>query len=136
MTTKPKRLLIYSAALLVSLTNVKPTWAIPILPSPGGSSNQPIKFTLKNYGFTDLGPLITVLISLVLFFAGLLFLAYLLIGGLSWITSGGDPKAVAAARSRITNAFIGLTIVVATYAIILIVEKVFGINIVSGITFS
>lgn len=95
---------------------------------------DPIQFTLTNRGFTNLGPLIGVVIQLIMFLAGLLFLAYLLIGGLSWITSNGDPKAVAAARSRITNAFIGLVIVASTYAIILIVEKVFGIRILSGFT--
>jgi hypothetical protein len=95
---------------------------------------MPIKFTLTNRGFTNLGPLIGILIQLVLVFAGLLFLTYLLLGGLSWITSNGDPKAVASARSRITNAFVGLTLVVATYAIIKIIETVFGIRIVSGIT--
>lgn len=136
MLTKLKTLLIYFAALFVSLTNVKASWSIAVDGDPvGGSSNPPIQFTLTNHGFTDLGNLITILISLVMAFAGLLFLAYILIGGLGWITSGGDPKAVASARSRITNAFIGLLIVVASYAIILIVEKVFGIRIVSGITF-
>lgn len=102
--------------------------------NPVLAADTPIKFTLKNYGFTDLGPLLQVLITLILSFAGLLFMAYLFIGGLAWITAGGDPKAVAAARSRITNALIGFVLVVATYAIILIIEKVFGINIVSGIT--
>lgn len=99
------------------------------------TNSSGFKFTLTNHGFTNLGPLIQVLITLAFTLAGLLFLAYFLIGGLQWITSGGDPKNVAAARSRITNAFVGFILVVASYAIILIVEKVFGINIVSGITF-
>jgi|SRR3990167_5850688 len=93
---------------------------------------EPFKFTLTNPGFTDLGELIGILIQLVMFVAGLFFFAQILIGGLRWINAGGDPKSVQAARDRITNALMGLVLVAASYAIILIIEQALGIGIVTG----
>src|SRR3989344_6146185 len=96
------------------------------------------EFTIKLFnigGFSDLGKLANTLLTLAYFVAGLAFFIYLLIGGIQWITSGGDPKALDAARGRITNAIIGLIIVVAAYAIALILENVLGIKIVTGVKF-
>src|SRR3989344_4292787 len=56
----------------------------------------------------------------------------LLIGGIRWITAGGDEKAVGSARNMITAALIGLVIVLVAYALIKLVETFFGINIISG----
>lgn len=85
--------------------------------------------------FTNLGRLISNAIQIIMFIAGLAFFVYLIIGGLQWITSGGDKAGTEAARNRITAAFIGLVIVVAAFAITLIVERVFGIRILSGFEF-
>lgn len=82
--------------------------------------------------FGNLGELFSVLLALVFFVAGLAFFINLLIGGLQWLSSGGDPKALQSARGRLMNAFVGLIIVVAAFAVALIIEVVLGINIVSG----
>lgn len=55
----------------------------------------------------------------------------LLIGGIRWITAGGDEKGVASARNMITAALIGLVVVLVAYAIIRLVEIFFGFNIIS-----
>ena len=87
-------------------------------------------FTVPNLtGFTNLGQLVRVLLFLAFFVAGIAFLFNLVIGGLQWITAGGDPKNVQSARTRITNAAVGLVIVVAAFAVTLIVGAVFGLNI-------
>ncbi|MCL5411821.1 MAG: hypothetical protein M1150_03780 [Patescibacteria group bacterium] len=83
--------------------------------------------------FTDLGQLLTVLLQAVIILGGLLFFIYLLVGGLQWITSGGDKASLESARNRITNALIGLVILVGAFSIIKIIETVFGISIISGI---
>lgn len=75
-----------------------------------------------------LNTIVNSLISIVFAVAGLLFLAMLFAGGIAWITAGGDPKTVAAARVRLQNAFIGLIIVVAAFAVTQIILKVFGLN--------
>ncbi len=87
-------------------------------------------------GFSNLSELIDNLIQLLFFAAGLAFLFYLLIGGIQWITAAGDPKALDAARGRITNAIIGLVIVVAAFSIAIIIQSVLGISIVSGFCFT
>ncbi len=68
-------------------------------------------------------------ISLVLIVVALIFFFILILGGLKWITSGGDEKAVGVARSQITNALIGLAIIFAAWAIINLIGTIFGINI-------
>lgn len=85
--------------------------------------------------FADLGLLIRNILSIIFFLAGLLAFIYLLIGGLQWITSGGDKAAASAARDRITAALVGLIIIVAAFAITLVLERVFGIRILSGVSF-
>lgn len=68
-------------------------------------------------------------ISLVLIVVALVFFFILILGGLKWITSGGDEKAVGAARAQITNALIGLAIIFAAWAIINLIGTIFGVNI-------
>ena len=82
--------------------------------------------------FDNLGDLVADFITLAFLAAGIFFLIQVVIGGISWISAGGDPKALEAARARITNAIIGLVIVVAAFAVSLIVTTVLGINIFSG----
>ena len=77
------------------------------------------------------GGIISGAISLVLILVALVFFFILVIGGLKWITSGGDEKKVAAARAQITNALIGLVIVFAAWAIMSLLGTVFGINLTS-----
>lgn len=85
--------------------------------------------------FTNLGDLLSTGIQIALLVAGLMVFAFLIIAGIQFIASGGDKTQAQAAKDRITAAILGLIIIVAAYAIALIIEKVFGIRIVSGITF-
>jgi len=97
----------------------------PILPSSlGGGTNPDI-----NQGGKSLGQLISNLVG-ALFIAGF-FLTFmqLLIGGIQWITAGGDKQALEKARTGITNAIMGLVIVAATYAVMALVGQFFGIEI-------
>jgi hypothetical protein len=73
-------------------------------------------------------------ISLALLVVALVFFFILIMGGLRWVMSGGDQKNVEAARGQITNALIGLAIVFATFAIMKLIETIFGISLLSGIT--
>jgi hypothetical protein len=79
--------------------------------------------------FDNLGDLVANFVTLAFLAAAIFFLVQVVIGGISWINAGGDPKALEAARARITNAAIGLIIIVAAFAVSLIVTTVLGINI-------
>lgn len=79
---------------------------------------------------TDIGDIISGAIGAAFILAGVLVFAYLVWGGIQWITAGGDKANVEAARTRISNALVGLAIVAASYAIVLIIQYVFGYTIV------
>ena len=57
--------------------------------------------------------------------AGLIAIIYLLLGALGWITSGGNKESVDKAREKIQAAVVGMIILFAVLAIIVIIENVF-----------
>lgn len=61
--------------------------------------------------------------------AGIAFLIMLLVGGYQLITSGGDPKAAAQARTTFTYAIIGIILVVASWLILTIIAGLTGVNV-------
>lgn len=58
----------------------------------------------------------------------IIFTFMLIIGGIEWISSGGDKVAYENAKKRITNALIGITILLGFFAILSLVECFFGIG--------
>lgn len=76
----------------------------------------------------DSNELINTLLNFVLSIAGILVFAYLIWGGIEWITSGGDSGKTEKARNKITAAVVGLIILVAAYAIFQLVTNLLGIN--------
>jgi len=60
--------------------------------------------------------------------AGVWFLLHFLIGGFNWITAGGDKTKLQTARDRLTNALIGLIVVVAGWAILALAGTFFGVD--------
>lgn len=62
--------------------------------------------------------------------AGIWFFFQVVIAGIAWITSGGDKGKLGEARDRMTNAFIGLVIVVAGWSILALAGVFFGYDIV------
>ena len=85
--------------------------------------------TDSNMSFPDIGTLIGNIIIASMVIAGLMVFFYLIMGGIQYISSGGDKAQAEAARNRITYALIGLVIVVGSFAIIKLVEQFFGLNI-------
>ena len=68
-------------------------------------------------GTTLLLSKITILISLILSFIGVVFLILIIYGGITWMTAGGNDKQVEKAKNIISRAAIGLTVVILAYAI-------------------
>ncbi len=60
--------------------------------------------------------------------AGIWFLFQFIIGGFYWITAGGDKGKLEQSRDRITNAIVGLLVVVAAYAILTLTGYFTGID--------
>jgi len=61
--------------------------------------------------------------------AGLSFMIYFLIGGLTWITAGGKSDKIEAAKDMMTNGAIGIIVVVISYSIVWIIGEALGIPI-------
>lgn len=78
---------------------------------------------------SDLGGLIKNILPYVVGLAGILLLVYLVLGGLQMMTSKGDPKAVAAAQAKITNAVIGIVIVIISVGIVTLIGKLLNISV-------
>ena len=74
--------------------------------------------------------------------AGIAFVLYFLLGGLNWITAGGDRGKVDKAKGMMTGGAIGLIIIVLSYSIVWIVGAALGLSIlepgtvIQGLTFN
>ncbi len=79
-------------------------------------------------GLTAVASTISGIIGLMTIAAGIWFIFQFLIGALGWLSSGGDKSKLEQARERITNAFIGLVIVVAGWSIMAIAGQFFGFD--------
>lgn len=62
--------------------------------------------------------------------AAIWFILIFLTGGFYWMTSSGDKAKLHEARERISNALIGLIIVVASWSILALAGQFFGYDIV------
>jgi hypothetical protein len=88
--------------------------------------NPPTGFeNLQNISF---GNLVGMAISFILIIAAVAFFFMLVLGGIKWITSGGDKGKTEGARNQITAGLVGLVIVFAAWAILTLIESFFGVN--------
>ncbi len=81
---------------------------------------------------TDFGRLFSGAVSFLLLIAFILAFFYLILGGISWLTSGGDKANIETARNKIIAAILGLIIVAATWAIFQLIGGAIGFNILGG----
>lgn len=86
----------------------------------------------SNVRIGDLGSLISALVGALLVVAALLAFFFLILGGIQWITSGGDKTGMEAARNKITHAIVGLVIVGAAWAIMMLIQSFLGISIIGS----
>lgn len=57
------------------------------------------------------------------------FVFQFIFGAISWISAGGDPKAIQSAQGKITNAILGLVIVLLALIIVSTVGALLGIDV-------
>jgi len=77
------------------------------------------------------GGIISTLISMIMVVAAVAFFFMLVIGGIRWITSGGDKGQTEGARNQITAALVGLVIVFSAWAIIKLIGTFFGVDLMN-----
>ena len=61
--------------------------------------------------------------------AGIVLFVLLVSGGFKFITSGGDPKAVDAAKKTLTYAIAGLVVILVSYLILVLIKTLTGANV-------
>jgi len=79
-------------------------------------------------GFTAgnlIGKLIGDILPIVLGIAGFLTVIFVIISGIQFVTSSGNPEAAAAARSRLIFALVGFIVIILAFAITQIVDRIF-----------
>lgn len=81
------------------------------------SAGKPGAITKPQGYSTDIGVFIGWVLTVVMVIAILLVLLYLVLGGIEWITSGGEKGKTEAARNKITAAVIGIIILASAYAL-------------------
>jgi len=89
-------------------------------PSPGETADV-----------ATIGSLVTVfsnVIQAVTALAGIVLFVMLVIGGYTFLFSGGDQKKLEKAKGTLTSAIIGLVILVCSYLILMLIQKATGVT--------
>lgn len=84
---------------------------------------------LEGAGFFD--KLLSTLITIFLIGGGVIFVFMLIIGGIQWITAGGDKSKVEEASGRIRTALIGIILLFSVFVIVSLAESIFGVRILT-----
>lgn len=105
---------------------------IPPAPAGPGTIQNPLAPKLSpaspDQAVGQFGNLLQTIISALLVGAAVVFIFMFLIGAIKWITSGGDKAQIESARASIMNAVVGLVIALSLFAIIKLIEGLFGIK--------
>ena len=89
------------------------------------------KKAIPNFEFAGkgLGNIITAIIPYIFAASGLIILVYFVIGGLEFLTSGGDPKKTESAKGKLTGAIVGFVIIFVSFWLVQIIGRVLNIEI-------
>jgi hypothetical protein len=95
------------------------TSTVPIDNIPGGDIGN---------RFKTLGNVLVAAINVVFYVALAVDLIFLILAGVKYATSGGDPKAAGQAKDSVTSAIIGLVIIVGFRVVLALVFSILGGN--------
>jgi len=124
-----KKIGVAAAVTGALLTGASPAFAVdPTVPTSDTSINLGTAATAGGGFFSDANSLVQKLLSIIMVIGIILVFAYLVLGGIEYITSGGEKGKTESARNKITSAVIGLIILASSYAILTIVLKFIGYN--------
>ncbi|MGI5840896.1 MAG: hypothetical protein ACOX6N_01665 [Patescibacteria group bacterium] len=115
---------------MLNLLNLK-VWAAHD-PSADGAGNTAMLPTYEGTGFTlegkNLGQIITEFMPFVFTIAGVALLFVIIMGGVTLMTSGGDPNKTKEGYGKIVAGVIGFLIIFASYFIAQIIETILGMK--------
>lgn len=97
----------------------------------GAAANKLPGAVAESTPVAGLGELIGNLLGIIFIVAVLIVFVYLIWAGIDWITAGDDSGKTAKARTKITNAIIGLIVLSASVSIILVLQSFLNIRVFS-----
>jgi len=114
-----------------TLSKIALVGALALMATPVFAQNSTVISLTKqgNAGVNDISVLFSAVFNAAVVFAVVFVFGMLILGGYGWITAGGDKAKVEEARTRITNALIGLAIVASAWALINIIGNFFGVSV-------
>ena len=78
--------------------------------------------------FTTIGGMVNLLVSVLVFGAGIIFLVMLFYAGFIVLTGGGDPEKMTEARNIATYAVVGLVLILTSYLIVRVIGYIFQVD--------
>ncbi len=76
----------------------------------------------------DLEGVFTSVVQSAMAFAGIVLFVVLVVGGLKYLTSGGDPKNIDSAQKTITYGLGGLILILLSYMILRFLQTITGVD--------
>lgn len=89
--------------------------------------NDPTVFS-PSQNFTTFGDIVSIVVKNAFVLAGIISFVLLILGGFNIIVSAGDSKKTEGGRNAITGAVIGLLVIIGSFWIIQIINKLTGLT--------
>lgn len=68
------------------------------------------------------------IVSVILSITGLVLFVVLILSGIKFLTSGGDPKKLESAKGSLSSALLGMVLLVCAFLILKLIGSIFGID--------
>lgn len=125
-----KKIIATTTGIVSSLALAAPAYAGGLSPCAGAGTFS----KLCGLNSNNLGGIVGGGVGFLLAIAVIIALFYLVIGGIRWMTSGGDKAKVESARNHIIAALIGLVVAFLAFFIMNLALSLFGIKGLGAIT--
>lgn len=131
MTKKISAIIFTFLTIILLLVWPKSVYAQCVLTFPGGSASIPWGSDLKICSLGNPGRFISAFLPAVLGILGFITVIFIVISGIQFVLSSGNPEAAAGARNRLIYALVGFALIVLAFAITQIINMLFlGTNVV------
>ncbi len=100
---------------------------------PWGTGGQTRIEGLRDFRFASVGQIIQTAIPFIFAFAGMGLLLMIISAGFTLLTSAGDAKKLEEGKQRLTYALVGFLIIFASYWLVQIAGKIFGLTEISDV---
>lgn len=104
-------------------------FALAVRAAPNSIDNPVPGFFVTAPGTTFQSIILFAIQSILLPLVGLVSVAFIIIGGFQYITSHGSEEAAEAGKKTLTNAIIGLVVVILSYVIVVVIIRALNGNV-------